>query len=121
MIYSNKYFEYLLGDLGYFGESMFIIRILDTHEQPLDANDIEITTYNKIYADYHVQVEWKIGGLNKSGNVLCIILMPPKYNHLFQAYALLINIFHLRKMDIRHQVVGDHDDHPQNHGWASDY
>jgi hypothetical protein len=55
--------EYLLGDPGYMGAEMFILRRVDNREA--DAANPVIRAYNKRHAAIRVQVEWGIGGLKK--------------------------------------------------------
>lgn len=121
--HTDEYFEYLLGDPGYLGESMFIMRRLGTHERPPDADDLAITTYNKMHAGYRVQVEWGIGGLKRKWrHLMCRFdTTKPKYHHLFRACALLTNFLHRRRMDFNNEVVGEHNENAQNHGWDGDY
>ena len=57
--------EYLLGDPGYLGEEMYIMRRLGEREIPGDPNLLAIDAYNKMHAGYRVAVEWGIGGLKR--------------------------------------------------------
>ena len=61
----NDYFEYLLGDPGYVGEKMFIMRRLGRREIPEDGDVEVIDAFNAMHAGYRVRVEWGIGGLKR--------------------------------------------------------
>ena len=61
----SEYFEYLLGDPGYVGEEMFIMRRLGEREIPEGADLSRIRLYNKMHAGYRIRVEWGIGGLKR--------------------------------------------------------
>ncbi len=59
----DEYYEYLLGDLKYLGEEMFIIKRMWKQKLPLDVNHGAIQAYNKMHVGFKIQMEWGIGGL----------------------------------------------------------
>lgn len=59
--HTDGYFEYLLGDLGYKSDDMFIVRQMCIHRFPPHMNDLALKSYNIMHAGYHMQVEWDIG------------------------------------------------------------
>jgi DDE superfamily endonuclease len=56
--------EYLLGDPGYMGAEMFILRRVDGREV-IDEGSAVADAFNKRHASRRVQVEWGIGGLKE--------------------------------------------------------
>jgi hypothetical protein len=54
-----------LGDLGYLGEDMFIMKRIRRCEIGPNVDQDVIRTYNKMNVGYKVQMEWGIGGLKK--------------------------------------------------------
>jgi hypothetical protein len=64
-LHGDEYFEYLLGDLGYLGEDMFIMKRIRRCEIGPNVDQDVIRTYNKMNVGYKVQMEWGIGGLKK--------------------------------------------------------
>ena len=55
--------EYLLGDPGYMGAEMFILRKVDNRERNADGGNPVIDAFNRRHAAERVKVEWGIGGL----------------------------------------------------------
>jgi hypothetical protein len=53
-LHGDEYFKYLLGDLGYLGEEMFIMRRIGRCEIGPNANQDVIRAYNKIHVGYGV-------------------------------------------------------------------
>ncbi len=49
-MHTNEYFEYLLDDLGYMGENMFIMCHSGQHELALGVDLDVVSAYNKMYA-----------------------------------------------------------------------
>ncbi|KAG9399874.1 hypothetical protein AC1031_011295 [Aphanomyces cochlioides] len=62
---SDSYFEYLLGDPGYVGEEMFIMRRVGTREFADHGHLSRIHLFNKMHAGVRIKVEWGIGGLKR--------------------------------------------------------
>ncbi len=58
----NEYFEYLLKDLGYLDEEMFIMCWFGKYEFVPRHDQNVINAYNKVHVGYKMKVEWKIGG-----------------------------------------------------------
>ena len=52
----DDYFEFLLGDPGYVGEEMFIMRRLGRREIPEDGNVEVIDPFNAMHPGYRVRV-----------------------------------------------------------------
>ncbi len=53
-LHGDEYFEYLLGDPGYLGEEMFIMRRIGRCQIRLNANQDAIRAYNKMHVGYRV-------------------------------------------------------------------
>jgi hypothetical protein len=62
-LHGDEYFEYLLGNHGYLGEKMFIMKRIGRCEIGSNVNQDVIRAYNKMHARYKVWVEWGIQGL----------------------------------------------------------
>lgn len=62
-IHVQGYFEYLLGNLGYLGENVFIMRRFGNVDKPPDMDQEALISYNKMHGNYRVLVEWDIAGL----------------------------------------------------------
>lgn len=63
--HSDEYLEYVLGDPGYQGENMFIMKCIGCLELPPDIDDLVLNAFNKMHAGFRVQVECMIGGLKR--------------------------------------------------------
>jgi hypothetical protein len=63
--HTDGYFEYLLGDPGYVGEGMFIMRQIGRREVAEGGEMAVVVVFNSMHAGYRVQVEWGIGGLKR--------------------------------------------------------
>ncbi len=118
-------FEYFLGDLGYLGEEMFIMRTMGRWgwELPLDVDHGAFHAYNKRLVGFKVQVEWKIGGLKWKWRHLMkrFDFTKPIFSHLFQVGILLTNYLHRHWMDFTYKVIGDYNFDPAAQGWVGDY
>ncbi len=83
-----------------------------------NANHVIMQTYNKMHANFKVQVEWGMGGLKRKWR--CLIKRfdstKPKYAHLFQIAIVLTNFLHRKHMDLTYEVVGDYIVNPITHG-----
>ena len=111
--------EYVLGDPGYLGEKMYIMRRLGERQIP-PGQDLEvIDAYNKMHAGYRIAVEWGIGGLKRKWKRMLKTFdcTQQKFPHLFQSAATLTNFIHRRRMNM-HVEIGDN---PENIiGWFGD-
>ncbi len=63
VLYTNEYFEYLLGDPSYFGGKMFIMHQFEKHKLALGHDVDEVSVFNKMHVNFKMRVEWGIGGL----------------------------------------------------------
>jgi hypothetical protein len=63
VLYTNEYFEYLLGDPSYLGGKMFVMHWFEKHKLVLGHDMDEVSVFNKMNANFKVRVEWGIGGL----------------------------------------------------------
>ncbi len=59
--HDEKYFEYMLGDLGYLHEGMFIMKRIGRCEVGFNVDQDSIKTCNKMHVGYRIQMEWGIG------------------------------------------------------------
>jgi hypothetical protein len=66
ILYTNKYFEYLLGDPSYLGGKMFVMHWFDKHKLPLEHDMDEVGVFNKMHVNFKMKVEWGIGGLKRA-------------------------------------------------------
>jgi hypothetical protein len=79
-VHNDDYFEYLLGDPGYAGEDMFIMRRIGARENlnsgqtRFDDDENVSNALNKFHAGVHVRVEWGIG------------IMKRKWKHLMKRF-----------------------------------
>jgi DDE superfamily endonuclease len=94
--------EYVLGDPGYMGAEMYILRRIDRREQPQHENgDLVAEAFNRRHASKRVQVEWGIGGL-KSRFRRFLGIFPCRrdaFATYFEACARLTNFIHRRRLD----------------------
>ena len=122
--HNDEYFEYLLGDPGYVGEDMFIMRRIGQRELAgaEDGDELAIHQYNKMHAGLRVRVEWGIGGLKRKFKRLMKRFdnTKEKFSHLFVAGCILTNFIHRRRMDMQCIIIGDGPD-IDNVGWDGDY
>jgi DDE superfamily endonuclease len=62
--HNGEYIEYLLGDPGYAGADMFVMRRIRVHEVAEgSSNANSIRAYNMMHPGMRIKVEWGIGGL----------------------------------------------------------
>jgi hypothetical protein len=105
----GRYFEYLLGDPGYLGVDMYILRRVDNREVNAGAaGNPVVEAFNKHHAGIRIQVEWGIGGLkNRFKKFLGV--MPnrqKKFAIMFKAAAILTNFVHRRRQDFHIEELG---------------
>ena len=55
----------LLGDPGYVGEDMFIVRRIGRRKTVVEGEMSVIDAFNSIHSGHRVQVEWGIVGLKR--------------------------------------------------------
>jgi hypothetical protein len=63
----DEYFEYLLGDLSYMREIMFIMQWIGQHELSLDTHPGTMKAYNQMHAEYKLSHNGTLGGSRASG------------------------------------------------------
>jgi len=95
--HTYEYFEYLLGDLGYMGEYMFIMWQIGWCELSLNTHPNTMNAYNNMHVGYKVKVERGIGGFKTNWQKLMKSFNHTKPNHLFHNVALLTNFLQRRK------------------------
>jgi hypothetical protein len=93
--------------MGYMGEDMFIIYRIGQQELALDVDHAIMQAYNKVHADFKVQVEWGIGVLKRKWKHFMkrFDSTKQKYSHLFQIKILLIIFLHMKHMDPIYQTL----------------
>jgi DDE superfamily endonuclease len=122
-VHDDDYFEYLLGDPGYIGEEMFIMRRVGRREVPDESDMGAIDLYNRMHAGYRVRVEWGIGGLKRKWKRFMkrFDSTKPKFPHLFQAGCIMTNVLHRRRMEMNFEVMGNQSQAEQDIGWEGDF
>lgn len=115
----DEYFEYLLGDPGYVGEEMFIMRRIGRREVPDEENLEVVDAFNAMHAGFRVRVEWGIGGLKRKWRRLMKTFESSreKFPHLFRSAAILTNFLQRRRLD----MSSDMEVARQNAGWEGDF
>ncbi|KAG9415386.1 hypothetical protein AC1031_008828 [Aphanomyces cochlioides] len=113
---NEDYFEYLLGDPGYVGEEMFIMRRIGERELHSDVDMSSVRLYNKMHA-----VEWGIGGLKRKWRRLMKTFDATKerFPIMFTAGCIMTNFIHRREMDFTFDLLGQRDN--QDAGWEGDF
>ena len=113
--------EYVLGDPGYMGEEMYIMRRIGVREVPDPTNMNAVDAYNKMHAGYRIKVEWGIGGLKGKWKRMLKTFdcTKQKFPHLFRAAALLTNFLHRRRQNM-HAEIGEFNDDEDDIGWFGD-
>jgi len=83
-----------------------------------NSNLDAIQTYNKMHAGYLVQME-RDRSLKRKWRRLMKIFnsTKPKFSHLFQFVALLVNFLHRSKKNLTYEMVGEHLFDLVDHTW----
>ena len=117
--HNDDYFEYLLGDPGYVGEEMFIMRRLGRREIPEDGDMEVIDAFNAMHAGYRVRVEWGIGGLKRKWKIFMQTFESSRdrFPHLFRSAAILTNFLQRRRSDMTAELE---EGFGENAGWILD-
>lgn len=117
--HDDQYFQYLLGDPGYTGEDMYIMRRVAGREIEPGWESV-INAFNSMHAGRRVCVEWGIGGLKRKWKRLMkrFDSTKPKFCLLFQSACLLTNFIHRRRQNMSIEID---DDDGNGGGWDGDY
>jgi DDE superfamily endonuclease len=94
--------EYLLGDPGYVGVEMYILRRAQRRELPTDTNAVAVAeAFNRMRAAERVKVEWGIGGLKIRFRRLLTKCPSSRasFSPVFTACCILTNYIHRNRMD----------------------
>lgn len=100
--------EYLLGDPGYMGVEMYILRRIDGREIQGDQANPVVRAFNKRHAAVRVQVEWGIGGLKNRWRRF-LHTCPSRrdiFGVVFEACCRLTNFIHRSRMDFSMADLG---------------
>ena len=112
--------EFLLGDPGYMGWEMFILRRIDAREivggvrdgvEPGRVGNNVIDAFNCRHAGRRVKVEWGIGGIKNKWRIF-LGTFPLRRNCFkiaFEAAAVMTNFIHKRRMRLDLINLGDAD------------
>jgi DDE superfamily endonuclease len=115
--------EYVLGDPGYMGVEMYVLRRVDNREMPNADENPVVGAFNQRHASRRVEVEWGIGGLkNKFRRFLT--QCPNRRNRfalLFEACARLTNFIHRSRSDYSSTFHGEIDESGIHEGFVNDW
>ena len=120
---ANEYFEYVLGDSGYVGTEMFILRRIQGQEMGADIQQPVVDAWNKMHSGYQIQVEWGIGGLKQKWRRLMKRFdnTRPRFRLFLKAAAKLTNFLHRRRMIFDHVLPEDQEHNHDKFGWGGDF
>jgi hypothetical protein len=113
--HSNDVTEYLLGDPGYSGADMFIMRRIGVHEVSPNTAGTALHAFNLMHSGRRIKVEWGIGGLKCKFRrfIKTFDSTKPRFSHMFRTAAILTNFLHRRRMNMHYkdngQFEGDQD------------
>lgn len=119
----DQAFEYVLGDPGYDGTEMYIMRRIQGLEIGEGISQEVVHTWNKMQDGYRIQVEWGIGGLKQKWGRLMKRFdnRRPRFRHFFEAAAKLTNFLHRRHMDFDKVVPQEREENEDQYGWGGDF
>jgi predicted glycosyltransferase involved in capsule biosynthesis len=88
-----------LGDPGYAGADMFVMRRIGVHEVAEGSNANAIRAYKMMHAGRRIKVEWRIGGFKCKFRRLQKPFdnIKPRLNHFFRTASILTNFLHRRR------------------------
>ena len=120
---ANQYFEYVLGDLGYVGIEMFIMRQIQGQEMDANIKQSVVDAWNKMHAGYRIQVEWGIGGLKQKWQRLMkqFDSTRPRFDLFFEAAAKLTNFLDHCCMNFDHILSKEQEQSNDEFGWDGDF
>ena len=100
--------EYFLGDPGYMGAEMFVLRRVDNREMPAHVDQAVFDAFNRRHAGERVRVEWGIGGIKNKWRRFLKTFPNRRWTFelSFKAAALLTNFIHRRRMIYGVELVG---------------
>jgi len=119
--HEDHYFEYLLGDPGYVGEDMIIMRRISDREIPAGSEDV-VDAFNRVHAGVRIRVEWGIGGMKRKWKRMMkrFDATKSKYPTLFQSACILTNFLHRRRKNMTMEDGGIFENEAEQ-GWDGDY
>jgi DDE superfamily endonuclease len=99
--------EYLLGDPGYMGAEMFILRRVDGREV-IEEGSAVADAFNKRHASRRVKVEWGIGGLKNRFRKFLTVCSNRRYKFraIFESCCRLTNFAHRHRLEFRTEDLG---------------
>jgi hypothetical protein len=115
--------EYLLGDPGYIGVEMFILRRVDGRELMEDGNPVA-DAFNRRHAARRIQVEWGIGGMKSRFQKFLTVSTSRRsgFRSYFEDCCRLTNFLHRRRMDFAITDDGEYEQMPQQElGFAAEW
>jgi DDE superfamily endonuclease len=92
-----------LGDPGYAGADMFVMRRIGVHGVAEGSNANAIRAYNMMHAGRRIKVEWGIGGFKCKFRRFQKPFdnTKPRFNHFFRAAAILTSFLHRRRKNMK--------------------
>ena len=118
---AEDYFEYLLGDPGYVGADMFIMRRFGSAEMPANVHEDVVDAFNKLHSGRRIKVEWGIGGLKRKFRRFLKTFdnKRPRFKHLFITGCILTNFLHRRRWDMTMTDMGRYEGRSteDNYNW----
>jgi hypothetical protein len=82
LTHRDEYFEYLLGNMGYMGEEMFIMHMIRRQELPPNVDHDVVWAYKKMHARLKVQIEWGMGWRESGGALWKILIQQNQSIHI---------------------------------------
>jgi hypothetical protein len=108
--------EYLLGDPGYLGADMYVLRRVDFREVAWEDQNPVISAFNRRHSHRKIKVEWGIGGVKNKWRRFLDVCPSRRRNFeaVFDACCRLTNFIHRSRQDFSVVDLGEADD--QNSG-----
>jgi DDE superfamily endonuclease len=94
--------EHLLGDPGYIGVEMYVLRRVHSREMPADPNAAAVAeAFNRRHAAERIKVEWGIGGLKIRFRRLLTNCTSRRgsFASMFNACCILTNFIHRNRIE----------------------
>jgi hypothetical protein len=88
--------EYLMGDPGYIGVDMYILRRTDYREVAREDMTVVIITFNRRHSHRRIKIEWGIGGVKNRWRRFLDVCPSSRWNFkaVFVACCRLTNFIH---------------------------